>query len=215
MKQSIDIKITGITLEGILRLPKTPEGLVLFSHGSGSGRLSPRNNFVAEALGENSLASLLLDLLTEEEDKNYQNRFDINLLTDRLVAAANWAKAEGGISHLPLGLFGASSGAASALRCAAAMPKQILAVVSRGGRPDLAMGVLAKVSAPTLLIVGGNDEQVLELNRAAYKKLRSIKKLAIVPGATHLFEEPGTLEQATEHAVEWFVKYLPEKSNKR
>ena len=203
------IRTNGITLEGILEVPRDAQGTVLFAHGSGSGRFSPRNNFVAAQLREHRLATLLIDLLTAAEDEIYQNRFDIDLLTDRLASTARWLQAESDVRDLPLGLFGASTGAASALRLAALMGERISAVVSRGGRPDLAGESLPNVTAPTLLIVGGNDHEVLELNRLAFQKLRAEKELAIIPGATHLFEEPGTLAMVAEKAGEWFIRFLP------
>lgn len=207
-RQNIKIEARGKKLRGIFRVPKKPFGLVVFSHGSGSGRLSPRNNFVAESLGQSGLATFLVDLLSREEDQNYQNRFDIGLLAGRLVLAVEWAARQPAVLGLPAGLFGASTGAASALRCAASLPENVRAVVSRGGRPDLAMDYLGRVLAPTLLIVGGNDREVLSLNRQAYKKLKCVKKLGIIEGATHLFEEPGALEQMSRLAADWFVKYL-------
>ncbi len=194
-------------LSGILTVPKAAKGLVLFAHGSGSSRFSPRNTFVARELQQSNLATLLIDLLSEAEDALYAQRFNIDLLTDRLTAVVKWVAETLGISDLPLGIFGASTGAASALRCAAKL-KQVKAVVARGGRPDLAADFLDKVSAPVLLIVGGHDEQVLELNRIACKKLKTTKKLVVIPGASHLFEEAGALEQVAEQAAKWFTKYL-------
>jgi dienelactone hydrolase len=181
---------------------------VLFAHGSGSGRLSPRNNYVAGVLRESGVATLLFDLLTEAEDRIYENRFDIDLLTHRLLLATQWAGQQAATRGLALGYFGASTGAAAALRAAAALGPEIGAVVSRGGRPDLALDDLARVQAPTLLIVGGNDAAVIELNRAAYRELRGDKELKIIPGATHLFEEPGTLEQVANAAADWFRHHL-------
>lgn len=208
-KQEISVPADGIVLKGLLRIPEGARGLVLFSHGSGSGRLSPRNNFVAEVLCEEKLAILLLDLLTPEEDEVYENRFNIELLTERLARAAKWIDSRSETRNLPLGIFGASTGAASALKLAARMGQKIYAVVSRGGRPDLAMDVLPKVLAPTLLIVGGEDDAVIELNRGAYGKIKVRKELVIIPGATHLFEEPGTLEEMARRAAKWFVENLP------
>ncbi len=194
--------------EGALAVPVGAKGLVLFAHGSGSGRLSPRNNYVAGMLRESGIATLLFDLLTEEEDRVYENRFDIELLTQRLLRATEWSGHQAATRDLALGYFGASTGAAAALKAAAALGPAISAVVSRGGRPDLAFDDLARVSAPTLLIVGGHDNVVIELNRAAYRELPGRKELMIVPGATHLFEEPGTLEQVAAAAAKWFVQHM-------
>jgi putative phosphoribosyl transferase len=192
----------------MLELPATPIGVVLFAHGSGSSRFSPRNKQVAEALVEAGIATLLLDLLTPAEDAAYRTRFDIELLAGRLHAASNWLGTEPLTAPLPLGLFGASTGAAAALRVAADSGTGIAAVVSRGGRPDLAGTALAHVIAPTLLIVGGEDGVVVDLNREAYEALNCEKALEIVPGATHLFEEPGALEQVAELACGWFVRHF-------
>ncbi|WHZ27957.1 MAG: Protein-L-isoaspartate O-methyltransferase [Nitrospira sp.] len=197
-----------ITLEGILGLPAEPRGVVVFAHGSGSGRLSPRNNFVARRLQQNGLSTLLLDLLTDEEADDRRKVFDVNLLADRLLTAKGWLEAEPRTRNLGIGYFGASTGAGAALQAAAREPSNIKAVVSRGGRPDLAEPYLPSVTAPTLLIVGGHDEPVIEMNQSAYDLLTCEKKLVIVPGATHLFEEPGTLEQVAEQAGRWFVQYL-------
>jgi dienelactone hydrolase len=194
--------------EGALIVPPGAKGLVLFAHGSGSGRLSPRNNYVASVLRDSGVATLLFDLLTEKEDRIYENRFDIDLLTQRLQLATEWVKQQAATRHLAIGYFGASTGAAAALKAAAALGPVIHAVVSRGGRPDLALDDLPRVQAPTLLIVGGNDDVVIELNRQAYRELRAEKELRIIPGATHLFEEPGTLEQAASAAAHWFQRHL-------
>ena len=194
-------------LEGELVVPRAPRGVVLFAHGSGSSRLSPRNRVVAEYLQDAGMATLLFDLLTESEDLLYPNRFDIPLLTERLLAASDWVRHERSVRHLPLGYFGASTGAAAALQAAAARP-EVGAVVSRGGRPDLALAELPNVRAPTLLIVGGDDTQVIALNREAYAALRAPKALEIVPGASHLFEEPGTLDRVAHLAAAWFRQYL-------
>ena len=204
------VRITkgDIALEGILGLPVGPRGVVVFAHGSGSGRLSPRNNFVARHLQRAGLATLLLDLLTEEEADDRRKVFDIDLLADRLLLAKGWLEGEPRTGQLKLGYFGASTGAGAALQAAAREPSNIRAVVSRGGRPDLAESYLSLVNAPTLLIVGGHDEPVIEMNRAAYDLLTCEKKFIIVPGATHLFEEPGTLEQVAEQAGNWFRQYL-------
>jgi putative phosphoribosyl transferase len=206
----VSIPAGGVVLEGLLELPAKPHGVVIFSHGSGSGRFSPRNGFVARELRGAGFATLLLDLLTEEEDRRYENRFDIALLTERLGQAVRFAERHAGTRGLPVGLFGASTGAASALRTAAAMPQAVRAVVSRGGRPDLAgAGVLRAVEAPTLLIVGAEDHGVIELNEAAREGLTACaSELMLVPRATHLFEEPGTLEAVARLAVEWFARHL-------
>ena len=198
-----------VTLEGMLALPPSPQGVVLFAHGSGSSRHSPRNNYVAAQLRHEGLATLLIDLLTQAEDQDYDRRFDIALLVERLHDAARWLVSGPETSGMPIGLFGASTGAAAALQLAAAVPSKVAAVVSRGGRPDLAGIVsLERVKAPTLLIVGGNDTQVLALNEGAYAHLKCPKSLLVVPGATHLFEEPGTLETAAGHAADWFTRHL-------
>lgn len=192
-----------------LIVPQRATGVVLFAHGSGSSRHSPRNKFVAAQLREARLGTLLIDLLTPQEDAERANRFDIGLLTSRLADAARWLAREPQTRNLPVGLFGASTGAAAALEVAAAMPEAIRGVVSRGGRPDLASpSALRTVKAPTLLIVGGDDSGVIELNQQAYAALGCVKHLAIVPGATHLFEEPGTLEEVARLAAEWFTRHL-------
>lgn len=196
------------TLEAILELPEQPVGVVLFAHGSGSSRLSPRNNFVAGELRRAGLATLLMDLLTPAEDRDHARRFDIDLLAARLDDAACYLAAYAATADLPLGVFGASTGAAAALCLAAAEPKRVRAVVSRGGRPDLAGEALARVRAPTLLIVGSLDTEVIALNQAAAERLACLKELAIVPGATHLFEEAGTLDLAAGLAASWFRRYL-------
>jgi putative phosphoribosyl transferase len=197
-----------LALEGILGLPASSNGVVVFAHGSGSGRFSPRNNFVARHLQRNGLATLLLDLLTENEADDRRKVFDIDLLADRLLLAKAWVEADTRTAHLGVGYFGASTGAGAALQAAAREPSHVKAVVSRGGRPDLAEPYLNRVTAPTLLIVGGDDYPVIEMNQAAYELLTCEKKLIIVPGATHLFEEPGTLEQVAEQAGIWFMRYL-------
>jgi putative phosphoribosyl transferase len=192
-----------------LIVPQGATGVVLFAHGSGSSRHSPRNKYVAAQLREAGLATLLIDLLTPEEDEVYRTRFDIALLTERLGDAARSLAREPRTKELPVGLFGASTGAAAALEVAAAMPEAIRAVVSRGGRPDLAShAALHKVRAPTLLIVGGDDTGVIELNEQAYAELGCEKHLAIVPGATHLFEERGKLEEVARLAADWFTRHL-------
>jgi putative phosphoribosyl transferase len=206
--RDVQIALDHVRLEGTIGLPEAPTGLVLFAHGSGSSRLSPRNNFVASELRAAGLATLLLDLLTPEEDRDYELRFDIDLLTTRLVAAARWAMAQPSTRALPIGLFGASTGAAAALQAAADLAGGVAAVVSRGGRPDLAGDALARVRAPTLLIVGGSDEPVIALNREAYAKIQAEKDLVIVPGASHLFEESGALEQVARLATQWFRRHI-------
>ena len=205
---SVKIKEGRITLDGVFGLPADPSGVVVFAHGSGSGRLSPRNNFVARHLQQVGLATLLLDLLTEEEADDRRKVFDIDLLADRLLLAKHWVETEERTRVLPIGYFGASTGAGAALQAAAREPSNVKALVSRGGRPDLAEPYLPSVTAPTLLIVGGHDEPVIEMNQAAYDLLICEKKLIIVPGATHLFEEPGTLEQVAEQAGKWFSRCL-------
>jgi putative phosphoribosyl transferase len=196
-------------LDGTLVLPESPRGIVLFAHGTGSGRLSPRNNFVAAVLHERSIATLLFDLLTPAEDTEYRTRFDIGLLTSRLLLAAGWMRAQPESAGLALGYFGASTGAAAALRAAATPEHPPKAVVCRGGRPDLAgPEVLARVGAATLLLVGGRDTAVLALNREALSRLSCEKQLRVIPGAGHLFEEPGTLEQVAQFAADWFEKHF-------
>jgi len=192
-----------VMLEGALEIPEGASGIVLFAHGSGSSRHSPRNNYVARVLTEHGLATLLLDLLTPEEDLNYEMRFNIDLLAKRLLAATEWLNQQEETRKLKIGYFGASTGAAAAIQTASAMGDKISAVVSRGGWPYLDL-----LKAPTLLIVGGDDEVVITLNEKAYKKIAAFKQLEIVPGATHLFEEPGTLETVAEMAAKWFGKYL-------
>jgi len=198
------------TVEGMLEIPEPAVGLVLFAHGSGSSRHSPRNNYVARVLRDAGVGTLLMDLLTPDEDRDYSRRFDIGLLTRRLLDAADWAAAQDATKHLPLGFFGASTGAAAALEAAARLGTATRAVVSRGGRPDLASEqALANVTAPTLLLVGGYDDGVIDLNQLAYDQLRCEKEMVIVPGATHLFEEPGTLEAVASRAAGWFAEHLP------
>lgn len=207
-EQPVTVTADRIRLQGILGLPEKPAGVVLFAHGSGSGRLSPRNTFVARTLQQGGLATLLLDLLEEHEAEDRRKVFDIDLLADRLLAATDWLAREPRTQTLRLGYFGASTGAGAALQAAARAPASVAAVVSRGGRPDLAAPSLPKVTAPTLLIVGGYDFPVIEMNREALALLTCPKELVIVPGATHLFEEPGTLEQVADHALRWFLRHL-------
>jgi putative phosphoribosyl transferase len=207
-RQTLSVELPPYGAEGLLGLPAGPaSGLVLFAHGSGSSRFSPRNGFVAQALQESGLATLLFDLLTEAESEERHNVFDIPLLAVRLSLAAAWARESPLVRSLPLGYFGASTGAAAALAAAATDPA-IGAVVSRGGRPDLAGDALARVEAPTLLIVGGEDFVVLELNREALGRMHCDRALRVVPRATHLFEEPGTLREATDLARAWFRTHL-------
>ncbi len=204
----VEVPADGVTLKGILAVPRNAAGVVLFAHGSGSGRFSPRNNYVARVLQEASIATLLIDLLTEDEAEDRRLVFDIDLLTRRVMDASGWLQQNSETRSLPIGYFGASTGSAAALRAAAEEGSSIAAVVSRGGRPDLAMDQLTRVQAPTLLIVGGDDFEVVELNQAAYDRLTGQKELVIVPGATHLFEEPGTLEEVARVARDWFSRHL-------
>jgi putative phosphoribosyl transferase len=214
----VQIPTGHVKLEGNLNIPNGAQGIVLFAHGSGSSRHSPRNKYVAEILQDSGIATLLIDLLTEEEEEvDIQTlllRFDIDLLAQRLLGATDWLQKESETKNLKIGYFGASTGAAAALIAAAQRQQIVKATVSRGGRPDLAGSAnLSAVKAPTLLIIGGNDEPVIGMNKEAFEQLSSIKdnnkkKIVIVPGATHLFEEPGKLERVAELATEWFVKYL-------
>ena len=210
--EAVTIPVGSDVLNADLRTPPVSHGLVIFAHGSGSSRFSTRNRQVAEFLGDAGFATLLLDLLTPREEgidvMTAEYRFDIPRLGPRVSAAAEWAHARPGLAPLPIGCFGASTGAAAALIAAAERPDLIAAVVSRGGRPDLAGDALPLVKAPTLLIVGGHDEPVIELNREAMAQMRSQVELEIVPGATHLFEEPGTLEEVSRLAASWFERYL-------
>jgi len=206
--ESRDVHIPPIGLTGILQLPRNAYGLVAFAHGSGSSRLSPRNTLVARALNDRGIATLLFDLLTPAEEANRANVFDIPLLADRLIDAIHWLDGQAPLDKLPFGLFGASTGAAAALVAAAKLPRRVGAVVSRGGRPDLAGDALDAVRAPTLLIVGGADFGVIELNEQALARLRGPKALEIVPGASHLFPEPGALEAVIDHATTWFERHL-------
>jgi putative phosphoribosyl transferase len=205
---TVEIALGDLRLLALLGVPEDAEGLVIFAHGSGSGRLSPRNNRVAAALREAGLATLLLDLLTPEEERDRANVFDIPLLASRLSVAADWGRTAPQTSRLPIGYFGASTGAGAALAAAAEPRSPVRAIVSRGGRPDLAGAALPHVTAPTLLIVGSLDTHVIELNRRAYEQLKACKELIIVPGAGHLFEEPGTLDAVQRHAIRWFRRHL-------
>ena len=206
-KNEIKINLNDIELGANLAEPDDARALVIFAHGSGSSRLSPRNNFVADILNKHNLSTLLTDLLTAFEDQIYANRFDIALLSHRLVQVTEWASLQPGLTRLPVGYFGASTGAASALQAAALLDMAIKAVVSRGGRPDLAIA-LKQVKAPTLLIVGSRDTQVMGLNNQAYDQLTCEKRIEIVDGASHLFEEPGALHKVADLAADWFEKYL-------
>jgi putative phosphoribosyl transferase len=208
----VRISANGVVLEGNLLIPANAPGVVLFAHGSGSGRFSSRNRYVAEELRAAGLATLLIDLLTPEEEqidmRTAHLRFDIGLLADRLVGAIEWLEQEQRTRAMKVGLFGASTGGGAALVAAARRPDRVAAVVSRGGRPDLAGPALPHVTAPTLLIVGGDDTPVIALNRDAYHQMKSLRRLEIVPGASHLFEEPGALEQVARLAGDWFKKHL-------
>jgi putative phosphoribosyl transferase len=203
----VNMALEKVMLEGELIIPYEADAIVIFSHGSGSSRFSPRNKMVAQRLNSAGIGTLLLDLLSREEDLNYSTRFNIELLTERLVGATEWLEKFEPAEGYRMGFFGASTGAASALKAATYLP-QIKAIISRGGRPDLAMDILHKIKAPTLFIVGSLDYDVLQLNQQAFAKLASEKKLEIVQGASHLFEEKGTMDKVTNLAVEWFSKYL-------
>lgn len=211
-EREIEMDLGSASLSGTLSLPRNTERLVLFAHGSGSSRFSSRNRYVAGVIGEAGIGTVLFDLLTPEEERidrfTAELRFDIALLTQRVIEATLWLQAQSDTKALALGYFGASTGAAAAL-AAAAQLQDVAAVVSRGGRPDLVLPVLHRVKAPTLLIVGGLDTAVVEFNRQAFVRLDCVKELRIVPGATHLFEEPGTLEEVARLASEWFQEYLP------
>ncbi len=204
----VEISADGVLLLGTLDVPAGARGIVVFAHGSGSSRLSPRNKQVAEYLNARGLGTLLFDLLTPEESDDRRNVFDIDLLGRRLVAATEWVGSREDLASLGIGYFGASTGAAAALVAAAGLGSRVAAVVSRGGRPDLAIPVLDRVTAPTLLIVGGADHPVIGMNEEAQRHLRCENELVIVPGATHLFEEPGAIEKVSELAADWFDRYL-------
>ena len=207
--QLVQIAVDAVHIEGLLEMPAEPLGLVLFAHGSGSSRHSPRNNVVVRVLRDQGMGTLLLDLLTLAEDLDYQTRFDITLLTHRLLVATRWARQHPPSARLPLGYFGASTGAAAALQAAAALGPDIRALVSRGGRADLAgTHALSQVWCPTLLLVGGRDDDATEFNRAAFARLNCSKQLSIIPGATHLFDEPGMLEHVANQAAAWFGQHL-------
>ena len=206
--KTVNIKINSVVIEGELTVPESAFGLVLFAHGSGSSRFSPRNNFVAQILQKEKLATLLVDLLTKQEDLIYESRFDINLLSERLIGITKWLKETEETKDLSIGYFGASTGAASAVISAAKEKANVSAIVSRGGRVDLADKQLAEIETPILLIVGENDDFVIDVNQYALKKINCTKELSIIPKATHLFEEPGALEEVAKQAANWFLKFL-------
>jgi putative phosphoribosyl transferase len=207
-REEISIPLTSVTLKGELVLPENALGIVIFSHGSGSSRFSPRNKMVAELIQQQGMGTLLFDLLTEQEDRIYENRFNIDLLVSRLIEATEWLMQNKETQKFHVAYFGASTGAASALRAAAYFEKKIKAVVSRGGRPDLALKALPMVTAPTLLIVGQLDVPVIQMNKQAFDQLHCIKEMKIIPGATHLFEEPGKLIEVAEMAISWYKEYF-------
>ncbi|MFC0262066.1 dienelactone hydrolase family protein [Fontibacter flavus] len=206
--EHLKIKVDNVLLDGDLSLPENPKGIIIFSHGSGSSRFSPRNNLVAQYLNKLGFGTFLFDLLTKEEDSDYQLRFDIPLLSERLIKVTNFLINVPSLAKIPCAYFGSSTGAASALIAASKLQDKIKAVVSRGGRPDLALHVLQKVKAPTLLIVGDLDTEVKELNQIAFEKIPAEKEIKIIEGATHLFEEPGKLELISQISGEWFQKFL-------
>lgn len=208
-KNEVQIAVDGKLIAGDLAIPENAKGIVVFAHGSGSSRHSSRNKYVAETLEKAGFSTLLFDLLTTDEDRDYNKRFDISLLTDRLLKVTDWLKQEPMTADVSIGYFGASTGAAATLRAAASLGRIISAVVSRGGRPDLAdQAYLTRVISPTLLVVGSLDKDVIKLNEDAYSQMRAERELRIVEGASHLFEEPGKLQQVAAIAVEWFEKYL-------
>jgi putative phosphoribosyl transferase len=211
-KTEMKIPVGNIVVEGTLTLPPEAKGVVLFAHGSGSSRFSPRNQYVAKEFNKKTIGTLLFDLLTREEEEEdvvtAEYRFNIALLAERLIGVTEWLRNDFLTSRLCFGYFGASTGAAAALIAAAKLPSDIVAVVSRGGRPDLAGEYLASVVAPTLLLVGGLDTEVIELNRLTMDQMTNEKKLVIIPGATHLFEEPGTLEEVAKFSTDWFLRYI-------
>lgn len=208
MEKLIHVQDGDVSLEGLLKIPKNTQGIVLFAHGSGSGRFSPRNNFVANVLNEAGLGTLLIDLLTHQEDEVYETRFDIDLLSSRLATVIEWLQQQKETKNLAIGLFGASTGAAAALQVGSRLSSDIKAIISRGGRPDMVIPLLKQVTAPTLFIVGGNDFTVLELNQKAFNHLLCEKEFQIIPYATHLFEEPGALEEVSRLAKDWFIRFL-------
>jgi putative phosphoribosyl transferase len=208
VEQTVTIRDDHTTLGGFLEIPSVPTGIVLFAHGSGSGRFSPRNRFVARQLQQGGIATLLIDLLMTDEEEDRRKVFDIDLLSDRVLMASAWLREDSRTKALPLGYFGASTGAASALQAAAQASFGVSAIVSRGGRPDLAERYLPQVTAPTLLLVGSEDHSVIEMNQHAYRLLGGPKQLMIISGATHLFDEPGALEQVAEYALKWFRQHF-------
>jgi len=212
--RKIEIPLANVNLKGEIVIPENANGLVLFSHGSGSSRFSPRNKLVAELLNQNGFATLLFDLLTEDEDEVYENRFNIDLLANRLEEATEWLMENKTTSDFPIGYFGASTGAASALLAAAHFAKKIKAVVSRGGRPDLALNHLEQITAPTLLIVGERDIPVIELNRKAFDRIKAKKEMRIIAGASHLFEEEGKLTEVADLAISWYKQHLVKKERR-
>jgi dienelactone hydrolase len=213
LERTVSVPVGEVTLEGTIGIPANASGIVLFAHGSGSSRFSPRNRYVATTLRQAGLATLLLDLLSPAEEEvdevTRQHRFDIAMLADRLIVTIDWLRSQPETADLAIGLFGASTGAGAALVAAAERPVQVAAVVSRGGRPDLAGAALPRVEAPTLLIVGGLDDVVIDLNERARDRMHGDVRLEIVQGATHLFEEPGTLERVAALARDWFLQHLP------
>lgn len=209
IKKTLDINIDNVMIEGELTIPQDASGLILFAHGSGSSRFSSRNNFVAKVLQKYNLATFLVDLLTKEEDLNYEKRFDIDLLSDRLASLSKWFKENQETKNLKIGYFGASTGAAAAIK--AAEKNNVKTIVSRGGRVDLAGKELSDIKIPTLLIVGEKDDFVVDVNKEALHKIKGVKELSVIPNATHLFEEPGALEDVAKQAADWFYKYLKEK----
>lgn len=208
IEKTVNIKVDSKTIQGELTIPEESQGLVLFAHGSGSSRFSPRNIYVARILQQNNLATFLVDLLTKEEDLKYENRFNIDLLAKRLVHITKWLKQNEETKELKIGYFGASTGAAAAVIAAVEEKNNVSSIVSRGGRVDLAASQLPEIESPLLLIVGERDDFVLEVNEEALKKLNCTKKISIIPGATHLFEEPGTLDEVAKITTEWFLKFF-------
>lgn len=211
-QMELKIPVGNVEVEGTLYLPSDVRGVVVFVHGSGSSRFSPRNQYVAKTFNRAALGTLLFDLLTSEEEEEDEltahYRFNIDMLSERLLGVTEWLRTDASTRNLKLGYFGASTGAAAALIAAAKLPDAVAAVVSRGGRPDLAGKYLPQVKAPTLLLVGGWDEQVIELNRQAQSQMHNQNKLVIIPEATHLFEEPGKLDEVAQHSTEWFLQFL-------
>ncbi len=207
-QQEVRIESGTVSVGGFLAIPEGAASIVLFAHGSGSSRFSSRNNYVASVLHEAKIATLLFDLLMETEEADRRNVFNIDLLSSRLVLATEWVKSRKDTAMLDLGYFGASTGSAAALKASVMTEHRVSAIVSRGGRPDMALDIIEYVEAPTLLIVGGNDYGVIDLNKTAYERLRCEKRLVLIPGATHLFEEPGALEKVSIIAREWFTKYM-------